>query len=144
MDHTKSIPPRIHQRRIPSCSRRYPSRESSDLLSVSHTIPSNNQPLSHFLKHLPNLHPFQFTQYLKQKEKETHPKGPSCKHNCGNPIELNAAIFPTQGPFSHPTPVTNDTLFAVDSFARAALALVYAALQSPSPWAARAGDSSAR
>lgn len=42
-------------------------------------------------------------------------------------------MFPTQGPFDHPIPVTMLTLSLLESFARAALALVYAAAQSPSP-----------
>jgi hypothetical protein len=73
-----------------------------------------------------------------------HPKGPSCRHSSGNPIAEIAAIFPTQGPFSHPIPVANETLFAFDNFATAAFALVYAAAQSPSPAAARTGMAKAK
>jgi hypothetical protein len=69
----------------------------------------------------------------------TYPKGPSCKHNSGNPIEEIAAIFPTQGPFCQPIPVANATLFAFVSLASAVCALVYAEAQLPSPAAARIG-----
>jgi hypothetical protein len=53
-------------------------------------------------------------------------------------------MFPTQGPFSHPIPVANETLFAFDSFAKAVFAFEYAAAQSPSPAAAKIGIAKAR
>jgi hypothetical protein len=42
-------------------------------------------------------------------------------------------VFPTQGPFSQPTPVTILTLSLLFSLAKAALALVYAAAHVPVP-----------
>lgn len=54
------------------------------------------------------------------------PNGPSCKHSAGNPIADIAARFPTQGPFSHPTPVTKPIFWVVLSLASAVAALEYA------------------
>lgn len=69
----------------------------------------------------------------------TYPKGPSCKHNSGNPIELIAAIFPTHPPFCHPTPVARPTFWELLNLAKAAVAFEYAEAQSPSPAAAKMG-----
>jgi hypothetical protein len=44
-------------------------------------------------------------------------------------MALAAFVFPTQFPACQPVPVTMPTLSAIDSFARAAVALVYASSQ---------------
>lgn len=82
--------------------------------------------------------------FFQNSQKITYPKGPSCKQKAGHPIEGIAAVLPTHGPFSHPTPVTSVTLFAFVSLAKVVLALVYAAFQSPSPAAAWMGVDNAR
>jgi len=122
--HTQSIPSCIHQPGIPRGARRNPSWKSGDLLCISHTIQS-----------LVSIYP---------RPLITYPNGPSCKHSSGNPIVEIAARFPTQGPFSQPTPVTREILFAELSFASAVAAFVYAAAQSPSPAAANIGVTNAR
>jgi hypothetical protein len=120
-ERTQSIPPCIHQPRIPSTTCRDACREGRNPQRISHTTPTSGL----FITLPPSGH--------------THPKGPSCKHSSGNPIDEIAARFPTQGPFSHPMPVARATLFAFVSLASAVCALVYAAAQSPSPAAARMG-----
>jgi hypothetical protein len=57
------------------------------------------------------------------------PTGPSWRHKDGSPILLTAFVLPTQFPFCHPWPVTIPTFSELESFARAAFALLYAAVQ---------------
>jgi hypothetical protein len=52
-----------------------------------------------------------------------------CKQSEGYPIELAALVLPTQLPPCQPTPVTIPILSFADSFASAAVALVYASSQ---------------
>jgi hypothetical protein len=52
-----------------------------------------------------------------------------CKQSEGYPIDPAALVFPTQFPFIHPTPETIPILSLADSFASAAVALVYASSQ---------------
>jgi hypothetical protein len=52
-----------------------------------------------------------------------------CKQSDGYPIDPAALVFPTQFPFAHPTPETIPILSLADSFASAAVALVYASSQ---------------
>ena len=52
-----------------------------------------------------------------------------CRQSEGYPIEPAALVFPTQLPPCQPTPVTIPIFSLCDSFARAAVALVYASSQ---------------
>jgi hypothetical protein len=54
-----------------------------------------------------------------------------CKQSDGYPIDPASLVLPTHGPFDQPTPVTIPIFSLWDSFASAAVALVYAASHVP-------------